>query len=45
MMSESTIHRPTYGETLLNRLLRDLPKKTNLLRLKKRKAVCVMTRE
>jgi hypothetical protein len=26
-MSESTIHRPTYGETLLNRLLRDLPKK------------------
>jgi thymidine kinase len=26
-MSESTIHRPTYGESLLNRLLRDLPKK------------------
>src|SRR5687768_15926979 len=26
-MSESTIHRPTYGETLLNRLLRDLPNK------------------
>jgi len=26
-MSESTIHRPTYGENLLNRLLRDLPKK------------------
>lgn len=26
-MSESALHRPTYGEKLLNHLLRDLPKK------------------